>query len=351
MISEVDDDGSVVLTRNEEFREWSADAQPSAFADRVEVVAGVLPDEQVARVEQGDADLTADGVPVELLDALDRRASDQLVRSQAFLIFGLALDTVDGPFENVDARRAFASALDRSALAEFFLTTGLVQETPVTCQVIPPNIPGYAPFCPFGQPGDVDGSWAGPDLTQARELVRRSGTAGDEVVVAITQFQEDVASRFVPTLRDLGYDVEVRLVTQDEPGLLRRGTLPPDADIALTGWASAYQSAADFLAPLLACVSPSGVHSIEGAEQVSFNVFDFCRPDLDRRIQRALDLRLTDPFESAKAFEAIDHDVVDLSPIVPYLTGNNLYLVSERVGNAQANPQLGGVLISQIWIR
>ena len=51
-------------------------------------------------------------------------------------------------------------------------------------------------------------------------------------------------------------------------------------------------------------------------------------------MQRALDLKLTDPYGSARAFEAIDHDVVDLSPIVPYLTGNNLYLVSERVGNA-----------------
>jgi hypothetical protein len=68
-------------------------------------------------------------------------------------------------------------------------------------------------------------------------------------------------------------------------------------------------------------------------------------------MQRALDLKLTDPYGSARAFEAIDHDVVDLSPIVPYLTGNNLYLVSERVGNVQANPQLGGVLISQMWIR
>lgn len=37
--------------------------------------------------------------------------------------------------------------------------------------------------------------------------------------------------------------------------------------------------------------------------------------------------------------------------MVPYVTGNNLYLVSERVGNVQANPELGGVLISQMWIR
>jgi YVTN family beta-propeller protein len=351
VISEIAEGGSAVLTRNEEFREWSADAQPSAFADRVEITAGVIPPQQVATVEEGEADLAADGVPHELLEALDRRASDQLARSQTFLIFAFALDTLDEPFENVDARRAFASALDRTPLAELFLTTGIVQEAPVTCQMIPPSIPGYAPYCPFGRPGDVEGSWAGPDLTQAQGLVRRSGTSGDEVVVAITQFQKDFASRFVPTLRDLGYDVEVRIVRQGQPGLLTEQTLPPDADISLIGWIQAYPSAAEFLVPLLACPSPSGGHSIEGVEQNSFNPYDFCRPELDRRMQRALDLKLTDPYASARAFEAIDHDVVDLSPMVPYVTGSNLYLVSERVGNVQANPQLGGVLISQMWIR
>lgn len=352
VIGEIGDDGSAVLTRNEEFHEWSADAQPSAFADRVEITAGIGPARQVAAVEEGDADLAADGVPYEMLDALDRRASDQLVRSQAFLMLAIALNTLDEPFENPDARRAVASALDRGSMAEPFPSTGVVQEAPVTCQMIPPNIPGYAPYCPFGRPGDLEGSWAGPDITRAQELVRRSGTAGDELVVAITPIQKEViASRFVPTLRDLGYDVEVRVVSSEQ-AILFGDTLPPDADMSVIAWVQAYPSAAEFLVPLLACPSPSGKgHSIEGVEQTSFNPYGFCRPDLDRRMQRALDLKLTDPYGSARAWEAIDHDVVDLSPLVPYVTGNNLYLVSERVGNVQANPQLGGVLISQMWIR
>jgi len=352
VIREVAEDGSAVLTRNEEFQEWSADAQPSAFADRVEIGAGIGPAQQVAAVEEGDADLAADGVPYEMLEALDRRASDQLVRSQAFLMVAFGLNTLDEPFENPDARRAVASALDRGSMAAPLPSTGIVQEAPVTCQMIPPNIPGYTPYCPFGRPGDVEGSWAGPDITRAQELVRRSGTAGDELVVAITPFQEEaLASRFVPTLRDLGYEVEVRVVSSEQAILIGE-TLPPDADMSVIGWGQAYPSAAEYLVPLLACPSPSGTrHSIEGVEQVSFNPYGFCSPDLDRRMQRALDLKLTDPYGAARAWEAIDHDVVDLSPMVPYVTGNNLYLVSERVGNVQANPQLGGVLISQMWIR
>ncbi len=43
LIGDVGDDGSLVLERNPMFREWSADAQPDGFADRIEVTAGVDP--------------------------------------------------------------------------------------------------------------------------------------------------------------------------------------------------------------------------------------------------------------------------------------------------------------------
>ncbi|HET9311050.1 MAG TPA: hypothetical protein VFP41_07495 [Actinomycetota bacterium] len=66
-------------------------------------------------------------------------------------------------------------------------------------------------------------------------------------------------------------------------------------------------------------------------------------------MQRALDRRLTDPYGSASAFEAIDRDLVDLAPMIPFANGMTIQLVSERVGNVQANPQLG-VLLPQMWI-
>jgi hypothetical protein len=50
---------------------------------------------------------------------------------------------------------------------------------------------------------------------------------------------------------------------------------------------------------------------------------------------------------STRAFEAIDHDVLDLAPLIPKATASSLNLVSEQIGNVQANPQLG-VLITQI---
>ena len=37
-------------------------------------------------------------------------------------------------------------------------------------------------------------------------------------------------------------------------------------------------------------------------------------------MQRAIDLQLTDSHASARAFEALDHDLVDLAPMIPFQT-------------------------------
>jgi ABC-type transport system substrate-binding protein/class 3 adenylate cyclase len=351
LISDAGEDGSVVLERNPEFREWSADAQPAGFADRIEVVIGVDPQEQVARVERGEADLGLDGVPPELVEELDRRASDQLVRSPFFAIGAVTLNTATHPFDRVDARRAVAYALDRGELARIYAeTTGFPLENPVTCQVIPPGIPGYAPYCPFTRPGaDVQGAWAGPDLTRARELVQRSRTAGAEVVVAMAPALQATAEQVAATLSDLGYRVRVRIVDTEQL-VVSPDLMPPDADASFIGWVQDYPSAAQFIVPLLGCTSPDGTPAIEDVGEFSLNLSNFCNPGIDRRVQRALDLQPTDPYASARAFEAIEHDLVDLAPLIPYETGIQISIVSKRASNVEFNPQLG-VILTQVWVR
>jgi peptide/nickel transport system substrate-binding protein len=350
IISEVDDDGSAVLVRNPHFREWSAEAQPAGFADRIEITAGIGLAEQATMVEQGEADLTGDSVPNELVDALERRASDQLVRSQFPAIFAVTLNTTSSPFDRVDARRALAFGLDRSALSSRLAETYGRPEGPVACQIIPPNIPGYAPYCPFtGESADTEGSWAGPDLSEARSLVRRSGTAGEEVVVAASPFLETSSEEVAATLRDLGYDVRIQRLEIDQ-AVADPSRLPSDVDVSFILWVQVYPSAAEFLVPLLGCTEPDGTPAVEGVEQTSINLSQFCDPNIDRRMQRALDRKLTDPNASARAFAAIDRDLVDLAPMIPFGSGVSIQLVSDRVGNVQANPQLG-VLLPQMWIR
>lgn len=360
VIDDIGQDGSLALERNLIFHEWSADAQPDGFADRVEVMAGIDIHEQVPMIEQGRVDLGLDGVPADLVEELDRRASDQMVRSQFFAIGALALDTASPPFDNEDARRALAYALDRDELnrdaietAALFAGKGVVsEELTVTCQILPPHSPAYAPYCPYTGSDTEPGTWASPDFSHAARLVQRSGTAGADVLIAMSPCLEAIAKQIKATLDDLGYHVELDI---DGPPNCLFGGISRDADVSFVAWANDYPSAAPFMVPLLSCVEPKGSHpfldfpvstTVTGIGD-SWNFTNFCGRELDRRLQRAV--QLTDPHASARAFEALDHDFVDLATLIPFGTGTDVWLVSPRVRSIEISP-LDGPVISQVRV-
>jgi peptide/nickel transport system substrate-binding protein len=367
LIEDVGQDGSLVLERNPMFREWSADAQPEGFADHIEVVAGVDASDQVAMVERGEADVALDGVPLDLVEELDRRASDQLVRSPWPAIQAVGLNTATSPFDNADARRALAYALEREELVRAFSETAAInggadtaEEPAVTCQILPPSTPGYAPYCPYTRSdGDVAETWAGPDLSLARQLVQRSGTAGADVSIGMTPCLDSTAESIAETLRGLGYRVVLETggpLVPPKDADCYFGAISPDADISTIGWAWDYASPAQFLVPLLSCVQPKGslpydgVPAVTGAGDYSWNFTNFCDPEIDRRMQRALYLEQTDPYASARAFVSLDHDLVDLAPIIPYAAAIDLWLVSKRASNVEFSPYFR-LIVSQVWVR
>ena len=223
----------------------------------------------------------------------------------------------------------------------------------MTCQILPPNMPGYAPYCPFTRAGgEIAGSWAGPDLARAHRLVERSGTLGADVTIAMSPCLDATAQQVMTTLRELDYHVAVETDGPLRPAAYPCwfGPLSPDADVSYTAWHADYPSPGAFLVPLLSCVEPDGTPAVRGAEDLSFNTSNFCDPRIDRRMQQALRLELSDPHESARAFEDVEHDLVDVAPIIPYQTGSDTWLVSERTGNVQVNPPLTAPIVSQMWI-
>ena len=354
--------GPLVLERNPMFHEWSSEAQPDGFADRIEVMTGVDPHAQVAMVERGDADIGLDGVRADLIEGLERRASDQLMTSQYPAMGALALNTATYPFNHLDARRAVAYALDRDALNRAWAKTaanaaggsGSLAERPVvTCQILPPNTPGYAPYCPYTRSAEVVGQWVGPDPSRASELARRSGTRGAEVTIGMSPCLDPTAKVVADTLRDLGYHVH-----REIDGPLRPEEIPcwfaalsPDADVSAAAWFGGYPSAAVFLVPLLSCVQPDGTPAVKGVVDYTANASNFCEPEIDRRMQRAVDLQLTDAHAAARAFESLEHDLIDLAPLIPYQTGYDTWLVSKRASNVEFHMQLIGPIVSQVWVQ
>ena len=105
-----------------------------------------------------------------------------------------------------------------------------------TCQILPPNFPGYRPYCPYTAGSTKSGKWTAPDLAKAKALVARSGTRGMKVTVWAWSQAKGFNQVAVKALRSLGYRVAVKPVVAttywDAVGDSRNR-----AQIGFDGWA------------------------------------------------------------------------------------------------------------------
>ena len=58
----------------------------------------------------------------------------------------LFLNTRVPPFDRLDVRRAMNFAVDRAAATNAWGGPNVAEPT---CQILPPNFPGYRPYCPY----------------------------------------------------------------------------------------------------------------------------------------------------------------------------------------------------------
>jgi peptide/nickel transport system substrate-binding protein len=170
--------------------------------------------------------------------------------------------------------------------------------------------------------------------------VHRSGTAGARVTVwaapgAYGGFAVPNGRHFVELLDRLGYDSHLNVVSDDRY-VAAINNPSQHVQIGYASWASDYLAESGFI-PALTC-TPAG------------NGPAFCDPILERRIEQATIMQLTDPAASHELWSEIDHDLVDLAPWVPLGNVIRTNLVSERLGNYQFHP-FWLYLYDQMWVR
>src|SRR5262249_10133479 len=97
---------------------------------------------------------------------------------------------------------------------------GRLTATP-TCQILPPGLPGYRPYCPYTRRPGADGRWRAPDLARARALVAASGTRGDKVSaygwIGGGPLCTTVMRYTARVLRELGYHAQAHIVPRAAP--------------------------------------------------------------------------------------------------------------------------------------
>ena len=334
----------LILVRNRHFRVWNAIARPDGYVNRIEISLGPDSNRATTEVAHGTVDVASgflDGFGARLAD-FETQYPAQVHTTPATATFWWVLNTRGPPFDNVLARRAVNFALDRAELARI---AGGPETTQPTCQILPPNFPGYRPYCPFTADPSPGGAWSAPDLTRARELVRQSGTAGARVTfwgwsAPAAEKEVDLARSL---LKRLGYRVSVKVFPDIAAFFDALAKTPPSGlpQAAINGWAADYPAASNFFIGLLSCST---------AGESSVNLSGFCSRELDAKVKRAGVLQAQDQNAAAKLWAEVDREATNLAPFVPTYTPRNVDLVSKRVGNYQNHP-LFGILLDQLWVR
>jgi YVTN family beta-propeller protein len=324
----------LTLVRNPQFHIWSPQAQPDGYVDQLEWRFGVEPDAQVDAVAAGDADLAYDAALSDRFDEILVRFSAQVHTSPALTTYFVPLNTEAPPFDDVDVRRAINLAFDRRRAVRIY---GGETASRATCQQLPPNFPGYQPYCPYTMNAgpEGEGSWTAPDLEQAQRIVRRSGTVGMRVVFEYPDgcCPQGILDYVIEVLDDLGYRGSLKAVPPSE--LFSSGN---EFEMAVGGWSADYPAASNFITNFFTCDATYAPRS------------GFCDPGIDAMIERARRVQVEDPTASDALWAEIERAIVDQAPYLWLMNPIIAEFVSERVGNYQWGVQWGS-LLDQMWVR
>ncbi len=199
------------------------------------------------------------------------------------------------PFDSLEARQAVNYAIDSRALQRIF--GGRLEPT---CNFLPPAYAstGYKKIdpCPYGDPAGP------PDIAKAKELVQKSGTAGQTVTVwgnnkdprpAITEYLRDVMTQ-------IGYKAKTKILDQ-QVYFATVGDKKTKAQAGFTDWYQDFPHPADFFEPNLSKKalqgSPTFNFQFKSSKEVDDGLAEL-NPEAD-------------PSTVADGWAAIDKSVID----------------------------------------
>ena len=336
--------GQATLKRNPNFVPRGI-AQPGGYPNQIVVTWGHDSDYWIQEVKDGREDFTIDTENVDF-DKLAVQTPGQLHIFDLPSIVYAAFDLHDPPFNDIRARRALNLAIDRDAIAA---AIGGPLHASSTCQVLPKNLIGYVPTCPYTLRPNLAGTWNGPDVATARTLVAATKTAGTPVSIWLAEdaapYRHRIANVLVQTLRSIGYPANIETYHGDLYGDLASGKVK-HLQIVTAGWQVDYPGVSSFFVPLLTC--PRTLDRLLAAN-AGFNLDGFCDTAIDQKMEHALDVQRSDVETAGDLWAEIDRDVLAQAPWVPLGNLRAPVYVSSRIGNVLFNSTLG-LIVGQMWV-
>jgi peptide/nickel transport system substrate-binding protein len=319
----------LTFERNHYFRVWSAAARPDGYPDEVDYRVVADQDAATRTLLAGQADVVSASHESRLFRQFIAQHPLQVhVDAEQATVF-MFLNVRQPPFNDVRVRRAVNYAVDRAHVAAL---TGTTFAEP-TCQLVPPTISGYRPYCPYTIEPDPTGRWKAPDLAKAESLIGASGTKGQTIVVWAFADYVTQARYLVGLLNRLGYKARLHYVPDDATYFAELDKAPA-TQAGMFGWFGDVL-AVDALSVIGCNFDPNPAH--------------FCDHGVDGQLRRLAEAEPANPAGSAGLAETVDHEITDSAPWVPLFTPTYADLISTRVGNYQV--QAGQVMLDQLWVR
>lgn len=322
----------MVFVRNPRFHEWSHDAQPAGNPDRLVMKIGLSLEDETTQVANNQADWMYDIPPADRLNDIATKYPSQIHVNPTFQVWYMAMNVNVAPFNNKQVRQAINFATDRKAVVSLFGGPRLAQ---ATCQVLPPNFPGYQPDCPYTKsPGQ---KWTAPDMAKAKQLVAQSGTKGTKVTIVTPpdETNKNISLYFVSLLKQLGYPASIKTLSNSvEYPYVQDSRNKVQMDPSW--WQPDYVGASNFLNVPFGC---AGYHK---ASTASPNLSGYCNPAIQRKTKQAMSMQTTNPAGANRLWAQIDRMTTDDAPAVELFVANRFDFLSSRVHNYAFNPSTVG---------
>jgi len=336
---------AAVLVRNPHFHVWSAQAQPAGYPNEIIEKYGLLVSDEVTQVLNGQANEVFDGdqIPADQLSTLNSpKYAGQIHVNTLTADWYFALNTRRPPFNNVLARQAINYAANRTAYVK--IAGGPSLAVP-TCQILPPNFPAYAAYCPYTS-GSNHTHWTAPDIAKAKQLVQQSHTAGMKVVVDSTNDQvgKSLAEQMVSDLNAIGYKASTQLLASSiQYPFVQNSSNSGKWNVGWSAWYQDYPAPSDFLNVLLGC------GSIHPGSDASPNIAAYCDQATQSKISQAEAMGATNPSGAAALWTQVDHADTNAAPWVDMYNPKQIDVLSHNVHGYSWNPQWY-ILIDRLYL-
>jgi peptide/nickel transport system substrate-binding protein len=328
------------MVRNPHFKQWSVDAQPDGYPDKIVQKFGLSVEAEVTQVQNGQADWMGDDLPADRLNEVGTKYASQVHINQLTANWYIPFNVNLAPFNSKMARQAVAYALDRNAMVRLF---GGPKLAAPSCQILPVGFPGHVDYCPYTKnPGT---KWSAPDMAKAKQLVEKSGTKGAKVALVVQDDEPNKAQGeyLQSLLNQLGYKTSLKLLSPNIHFTYIQNT-KNKVQISISQWYQDYPEASDFLNVLFGC------GSFHPGSDTSINIAGYCNKKVDAMMKQASRVGLTNKDAANALWAKVDRAVTNDAPATVMFSPKKIDFLSKRVGNYIWSGQFY-MIVDQAWVQ